>query len=265
MEELGARKAGWRSRAAWNLLALVACGSVLPALAQEQVTGSDWGFVVEPYVMFPNMQGKAGIGVLPDLEVDEDPGDIFSHLEMGAMLYLEAHNDKWALSSDVLYMKLGSDVTPGAVISSGDVELSQVGWELAVMRRMSAWLELGAALAYNEIDVGLSFDFNGPAGIVPAAAKLKEDWIDPSLLARATFPLSGNWFLRGRANMGGFGIGSDFMWQIQVDAGYRFSERSYMTLGYRVIDMDYESGSGADRFRYDIANFGPTLRFGFSF
>jgi len=35
--------------------------------------------------------------------------------------------------------------------------------------------------------------------------------------------------------------------------------------GYRVIDIDYAHGSGADRFVYDMSTFGPQLRFGFRF
>lgn len=163
-------------------------------------------------------------------------------------------------------MKLGADVKQGQVLSSGDVEVSQVGWELAVLRRISPWLELGAAAVYNKIDAELGLVFNPVAGVAPVIeAQTDEDWIDPVLVARVTHELNDKWFFHGRGNIGGFGIGSDLIWQIQVDAGYRFSGRSYMTLGYRVIDIDYEHGSGADRFVYNMSTFGPQLRFGFRF
>ena len=42
-----------------------------------------WHFLVEPYLMFPNMNGKTGVGNLPDVSVDANPGDIFSKLQMG--------------------------------------------------------------------------------------------------------------------------------------------------------------------------------------
>jgi len=237
----------------------------LPAQAQ-QAADNGWHYVIEPYVMFPNMKGTAGVGVLPDASVDEDPSDIFSHLQIGAMLYAEAHNDLWAVSSDLLYMKLKSDVQPGTLLNSGAVELSQLGWELALLRRVSPWLELGAGVTYNTIESEVSLVLNPGGSAAPILArKMDEDWIDPSLLARATFPLSEKWFLRARGNIGGFGVGSDFMWQVQVDAGYRISNRAYFTLGYRVIDVDYEHGSGSDRFLYNMSTFGPVMRFGFNF
>ena len=31
-----------------------------------------WHFLLEPYMMFPNMQGTTGLGDLPNAEVDEN-------------------------------------------------------------------------------------------------------------------------------------------------------------------------------------------------
>ena len=235
-----------------------------PARAGDAAEGA-WEYVLEPYIMFPNMQGTVGLGN-HDGPVDEDPGDIFSNLEMGAMLYAEANNGSWAFSSDLLYMKLGADVQPRGILDSGEVEVAQVGWELAAMRRVSPWLELGVAAVYNSIEAELNLVFIPLAGMTPVIGrKTDQDWIDPVLVARVTHDLNDKWFLHGRGNIGGFGVGSDLTWQIQLDAGYRFSDRAYMTLGYRVIDIDYAHGSGADRFVYDMSTFGPQLRFGFRF
>ncbi len=100
-----------------------------------------------------------------------------------------------------------------------------------------------------------------------ASSSLTEDWIDPTFVARATLPLGEKWFFQARANIGGFGIGSgsDLFWQIQADVGYRSSEKWQFAFGYRVIDTDYDQGSGSDRFIYDMQNFGPVLKVGYSF
>jgi hypothetical protein len=55
------------------------------------------------------------------------------------------------------------------------------------------------------------------------------------------------------------------MWQLQADLGYRPSKSWFLSFGYRVIDVDYESGSGADRFKYDMQTFGPVAKIGFNF
>lgn len=233
-----------------------------PAGAQD----AGWRYLVEPYMMLPNMKGDTGIGNLPPAHVDEDPSDIFDNLQIGAMLFVEARNDQWAFSSDVLFMDLESDISEGTLIAGGKAEVSQLGWELAAMRRVAPWFELGLGLTYNQIDADVRIDFHVPAGATVSSG-LTEDWIDPTVVARATLPFGEKWFFQARANIGGFGIGSgsDLFWQLQADVGYRSSEKWQFVFGYRVIDTDYDQGSGSDRFIYDMQNFGPVLKVGYTF
>jgi hypothetical protein len=77
--------------------------------------------------------------------------------------------------------------------------------------------------------------------------------------------LNEKWLAQLRVDAGGFGIGSDFTWQLQANAGYRFSDLFQASLGYRYIGIDYDSGEGRDRFLYDIDTYGFVLRLGFNF
>jgi hypothetical protein len=250
-----------------TFVAAMACLSLsLPALAQNASDGQ-WHYLVQPYAMFPNMKGETGIANVPTIPVDEDPQDIFDHLQMGAMLYLEARNDGWTFSSDLLYMDLGSDVGGGSLITSytGEVDVSQVGWELAALRRVTPWFELGIGLTYNQVDVDVDVNFFTPGGSTDFNTGLEENWIDPTIVMRGTWPINDKWFVQARGNVGGFGVGSDLMWQVMADIGYRPSEKWSFAFGYRVIDIDYDKGSGLDRFVYDMQTFGPQLKLGYSF
>ncbi len=80
-------------------------------LAQEK-ENSNWHYLTDVYLMLPTTSGDVGVAELPPLEVDAGAGNIFSHLKMGTMLYLEATNDDWSITSDLLYMKLGQGVVP---------------------------------------------------------------------------------------------------------------------------------------------------------
>ena len=248
------------------ILATIAASAVsaVPAQAQNAPDGS-WHYLVQPYVMFPNMKGETGIADLPLISVDEDPQDIFENLQMGAMFYAEAQNDTWTFSTDLLYMNLGPEIADTALVSDVDVEVSQVGWEIAAMRRLTPQFELGIGLTYNQIDVDVDLHINGPLGGTDVSAGLEEDWIDPTIVGRATWPINDKWFFQARGNIGGFGVGSELMWQIMADVGYRPSEKWFFTFGYRIIDIDYDQGSGLDRFVYDMQTFGPQLKAGFNF
>jgi hypothetical protein len=260
--------AGMRARSAFVTVSFAMMSIPMTGLAQPE--GAGWQYQVQAYALFPNMKGETGIADLPTVTVDEDPQDIFDNLQMGAMLYLEARNDTWAFSSDVLYMDLGSDIEPldgtGIVtLADGHVDVSQTGWELAAMRRLAPWFELGLGVTYNQIDVDVDLSITSPLGTTDRSAGLEENWIDPTIVMRGTWPIDDKWFVQARGNIGGFGVGSDLMWQVMADVGYRPSEKWFVAFGYRVIDIDYENGSGLDRFVYDVRTFGPQLKLGINF
>ena len=118
---------------------LMTCGILL---AQEEEKGK-WHYLSEIYLMFPTMSGEVGVADIPPVELDADAGTIFSHIKMGAMLYLEATNDDWAITSDLIYTKLGQDVVPGDLINSGEVTMKQYAWEIAGLKHITPWLEAG--------------------------------------------------------------------------------------------------------------------------
>jgi hypothetical protein len=239
----------------------------LKGYSQDTLKSSKkWSFLLEPYLMFPNISGTTGIADLPDVTVDAGPGDIFSKLQMGAILYFEAANDKWAINTDIIYMDLGQDVKTGTLINNGEVSAKQFAWELAGLRRVSPWFELGIGTLLNSIKAGVNINTNNVGGGTTNRNKeLSQTWLDPMLIARTQNKPGAKFVYSVRGEIGGFGIGSDFAWQIQAYAGYRFSKLFQLTGGYRVIGIDYEKGSGTDRFLYDMDTFGPVVRFGFNF
>ena len=241
------------------LLAGLAIGANNPSGAQDSSGG--WHYLVAPYLMFPNMKGETGIGELPPIPVDADPSDVFSNLQLGAMVYAEMQNDTWTLSSDILYMDLEEDIDERVIINGGTVGVSQLGWELAVMRRFTPSLELGIGVTYNRLEADVDIDV-GPGTF---SFGTTEEWIDPTIVGRATFPINDQWYFQTRANIGGFGVGSDLMWQLAAEVGYRSSERWSFSFGYRVIDFDYDHGSDENRFVYDMQTFGPQIKAGYRF
>lgn len=239
--------------------------SSLYTIAQDEISNNSnptWSFSVEPYLMFPNMKGNTQMREnLPALEVDADTENIFSHLKMGAMLYLEAKNENWAITSDFVYMKLGEDVTPTTLVQGGELEVKETIWELDGYRRILPMLEAGLGLRLVSISADANFSFV----FQDRSADITETWVDPIIVVRSHNVIKENYLLNFKGDIGGFGIGSDFTWQIQVDAGYKFSDLFYLMLGYRYLGIDYETGSGQEYFAYNIDTFGPELRLGFKF
>jgi hypothetical protein len=65
--------------------------------------------------------------------------------------------------------------------------------------------------------------------------------------------------------IGGFGVGSTFTWQVFPTFGVNLSKNASLEFGYRWLDIDYSSGENLTLFKYDVLTQGPVLGFGFRF
>lgn len=261
-----------KTRFNYNLISILTlilvAFSLTNVLAQDTkpATKSEWSYLVQPYLLFPNMSGTVGLADLPEVAIDADTNEIFGNLKMGAMLYAEASNDKWAIGSDIIYMSLAQGVKPGNIYWSGEVTAKQLAWEVSGLRKVNPWLELGVGGILNSVNSGVDIQLAILGG--PAVFKSKEmtkTWYDPMLIARIKSKAGEKFIYQFRGEIGGFGIGSDLAWQMQAVAGYQFSKLFSVTGGYRIISLDYKTGSGQDYFHYNIDTAGPTVRFGFQF
>ncbi len=152
------------------------------ALGQEATTPKKWNYLGEIYLMFPDMKGEIGIGNLPDLELDAESNDILGQLKFGAMMYFEANTDKWAISSDLLYMKLGMGASDHKTITSGEATVEELAWELAGLRKINPWLDLGVGARLVYLYTGLELQtINNQT----KSASISETWVDPVLIMRS--------------------------------------------------------------------------------
>lgn len=226
---------------------------------------SRWHILIEPYIMVGSLNGNVGVGTLPAGNINESPHDLLQHLQFGSMLYLEAHNDRWLFSSDLIYMKLSQDFSPRDVVLGGHADMKQLTWELAALRELKPWFAAGIGLELNSVKSDLSVTTDEGSGPVSNGNSLSKTWVDPVLIAAIKMPLKHKLALRFRGDIGGFGIGSKVCWQLQGYVDYHLTKLFQVSAGYRAIKVDYEKGSGGDYFLYNIISFGPVLRVGFNF
>jgi hypothetical protein len=237
-----------------------------PANAQSPDSVKRWHVLTEIYLMLPYMNGETGVNDKIIAPVDASPGDIFNKLKMAAMFYVEVHNEKWAFASDFVYMSLNQEVTPGKVLNSGTVKAKEIIWEPAGFYRIFTFLDIGAGGRLNNIKTETDVRRNVfPAGTEELAGNHSKTWFDPILITRLTADINDKWLFQFRADIGGFGVGSDFTWQLQAYAGYRFSKLFQLTAGYRILSIDYDKGADKERFIYNMDTFGPVIRVGFNF
>lgn len=233
-------------------------------IATDSSVDKGWHYTAAPYVLFPGMNGQIALRGIP-VDVDLSAGDIFEDLDFGMMLYFEAANDQWALTFDALYMNLSRRGATPITDRAARVDLKQLAIDVKGMYRLLYWLEAGIGFRVNVIDGSLNVA-EGDIILPGNEISMSQSWFDPLLVARARTDFSGSkWSLTFLGDLGGFGIGSDFTWQAKPYVGYRFSKLFEMSVAYRWIGIDYETGSDRDKFKYDMTISGPEIGLLFHF
>jgi len=226
------------------------------ALAQSNPGG--WEFTIAPYLVAAAMDGTVGVKG-HDVTLDVPFSKIWDNLHFGGMIHFDMKNDRWLLSSDVIYMNLqqSTDVANG----TAEVSVTETFFEVAGGYRISPVFTLlgGGRL----VDLGCTLDFTGTN--VTENGHQSKSWVDPFVGAQLNVALSELWWFDLHGDIGGFNVGSKLAWQAYADVGYRASDLVSVYLGYRALDMDYESGSGSPLFRYDVLTAGPQIAVAFRF
>jgi hypothetical protein len=216
-----------------------------PALAQSQGGKSpdDWQFTVAPYLMFPWMNGKTAM-LGREVEVNANPGDIFSKLQLGVMGTFQARKARWGTWIDAVYMALGTDIAR----PSANVDANQGVYTFTGLRELNKKVDLVFGARWNVLQGKL--DFKGP--LLTGTYEQTKQWVNPIVGFQLKQPLGGRWHFTMEGDIGGFGAGSDFAWHLFPVVGIDVGKRATLGVGYRVLSEDYQTGSGLRMFKYDV-------------
>lgn len=216
-------------------------------------------------------------------DIDVGPFEVLEHLDgVPWMSYAELRAGRFALYNDIFYAPLGVDANRARSLDrltldvALGVDIEQViveagaAYEIARLGSFTA-LDVLAGARYwrQEVDINLALTatveiagltFSRGRAIARAGAV---DWVDPLIGLRVRHQLAPGQELLLRGDVGGFGAGSEFSWNVLGAYSFRIGVYSGATvsgmLGYRALSVDFEKGSGVNRYDYDVVQHGPIL------
>lgn len=95
-----------------------------------------------------------------------------------------------------------------------------------------------------------------PAPIGTRKADDSIDWIDPFVGVRSHLPFLDRFHLMLRGDVGGFGVSSDFSYNLGAGVAWELTMCFQLALGWRHLYVDYD-----DNFVFDVTTSGPLLGF----
>jgi hypothetical protein len=86
-------------------------------------------------------------------------------------------------------------------------------------------------------------------------------WFDPYLGLRGRYNFNKVFYTAVRGEIGGFGAGSDLMWEVESVVGINLTHSIFTEVGYRALSVDYEN----DGLLFDTITHGPQITTGITF
>ena len=217
---------------------------------------SGWTFTFAPYIWAAGLEGNIAQFDLPEVDVDLTFLDILDHFDIGVMGVAEARNDRFGFLSDLLYIKISADKNLSAGPLDVDIDMTTEtltflgAAEYRLIDSDAGTLDAlaGARVWWVNSDLDFSGQING-------SGNDSETWVDPIVGFKGRFNLSPEFFLTSWAMIGGFGVSSDFTWDVMGGLGYEISDSTSLVAGYRGMGVDYQDGP----FVFDVVQDGPIL------
>ena len=258
------------TRNAYRFLILLLCGvlsfQILSISAYADPTsGEKWEFQLAPYAWLVGQKGKVDtLPGLPPADVDVDfYDDILGNINVALMLVGEARKGRYGLVMDIVYTDIEmEDPTPLGIFYSSMISRSK-SWIMSVaglyrlVENQHQFLDVIGGFRYWSVDSELRLKGAAFPGVFPdQSISNSENWLDPLIGLKGLTPLGkSKFFVSGALVLGGFGVGSDFMWDANINLGYQWTKGFSTTVGYRYLDVDYEK----DDFLYDVAQDGLVI------
>jgi hypothetical protein len=239
-----------------TILSLTISASFGPGTAMA-AENDDWEFRISPYVWMMGLDGTTSI-LGQDANVDASFSDIFDVLNIALSANMELSKGKFFIVFDPLYAQLEADFAgPIGGPVAGTVDVDMVIADLNVGYSFDENFGIYAGARHYDQDITLT------ANLVPQQS-LGDNWTDFIVGLRAGGEVSENWSIMGKLDAA-VGGDSESAWYFQAVLLRHFGTNKHLNLGWRYYDVDYESGTGISRFKWDVAHSGPVVGFSWEF
>ncbi|MGE0641015.1 MAG: hypothetical protein AB7G12_10760 [Thermoanaerobaculia bacterium] len=234
--------------------------SLCLALLAAPAAADGWKSEVAAYLFAAGLSGRASVGPVV-ADVDMSFSDILDNLQFGGMAAFSTTDGRWVWMGDAVVANVGTTErgSGGAFRADLDSDTTIVEGDFGVQLTRGFTVFGGARY------VDLASKLAVGSGNQTLRASTSESWVDPVVGFRWSTTGSERWAFWIRGDVGGFGVGSERSWNAVAALSFRLTERVRLGAGYRALDIEYEHGSGSDRFVYDTRMEGPVAGLSFSF
>lgn len=211
------------------------------ASANDGAGGSEWDFSVTPYVWGSGLVGTVGAKGYK-VHINLSFSDVLDQLNKSSMISFTGNKGKQFFIFDGMYLDISHSGATSKSDVFADIDVTttrlQAAWGTNFLEGDSFVLSGFAGIRYWDITNRLTLHTTSePLGTY----KDSEAWLDPILGIRYEKSLTDKLSLLTMLDIGGLGVGSELTWGGMINIAWKYSERTYINLGYRYLYVDYEN------------------------
>ena len=254
------------------------------ARAQDESGTTPWSIEVAPYLWLSEVQGTIGVrDTTAHLDVTFDK--LFDLMGNGELFagggHAEVRHDRFSFFLDAFggTARPTSDVTVGREVQrsgTADVTVNWSFFEFGPSYRLLRWptdgpgrpITIDALVGGRLMYFYQSLTLRGELGNFNRFASASSTWVDPFVGGRFAVPIWDQLDVVFRADIGGFGAGSELAWSLL--AGFQYilpwqpgGGQTSIVAVYKALDFDHESDDGTVRASANISGPGLGLLFRF--
>jgi hypothetical protein len=221
--------------------------SELPKPNRRGKSSSDsgWHFAVAPYLFAAGISGTVAARG-QSLNVDSSFGNIWSHLDAGFMTAFEARHRRFIIGADLIWVKLSAERdTPGGLFGTAKVGVNlfifdpEAGYRL--IDHGKGTVDVLAGVRIWSVNASLT---TTPGRLAGFDVSQRKTFAAPVVGVRGIYNLPHKFYLFGKFDIGGAGIGADITTQLYGGVGYRITNHVALLGGYRWLQVKYDDSQG---------------------
>jgi hypothetical protein len=257
-----------------------------PAESKEALKGYDeWHVLLNPYGWLFGLQGDVtarGRDVPVSLTID-DTLKLIDEIELMFLGRFEVSKGPWGFLFDGVFVQMEDSAERGrdiqipilvrptiplrgriSLISEISITEAALSYDVYTSSHLvdnmpDLILEVLAGPRYTFLRTKAHLSLQLPRRILTLDADKTRDWVDPFVGGHVQWRPAANWILGFRTDVGGFTLSSDVAVNLNAEVAYRINRWLLINGGYRALYTDYETGSGKDKFAYNMWMHGPWM------
>lgn len=234
-------------------------GCAVPAFAQDaeksEEARSSGGGQVTVYGWMAGATGEfTPFAGAPTLAFDNSFGEVLDDLDAAFFASALVRQGRFVAMADVSYATLSRDgLVPPGIPASGEVS------QLAITAAAGIRLENSDELTVDVLAGGRLWNIDGKVEVPLAGVSIapEKTFVDPIVATRVNAQIVPRLSALVHVDVGGFGAGSDFTYQMVGTLNYSAGRRFYVSAGWRHLYLDYEEAGT----RFEGSQTGPLIGF----